>query len=377
MERRVRVLVVEDSLTARRQIVDLLAADPACEVVGEASGGEEAIALCARLRPDVITLDMVLADGLTGLDVTERVMGFHPTPILIVSASVNRGEALRTFDALTAGAVDVLEKPRAGEDLDAWGARLVDAVKLVARIKVVTHVRGRLRERLGAPPQPAAARPPAPLQPAPSRAPSRRFRLIAVGASTGGPGAVLQIFGGPPGPPLPVLLVIHLSAAFGAMFAEWLGGSLPVPVVSATDGMPLPLRAPGAPGAPHADARRGQVVVAPPDRHILVEGARIRLSHAPERHGCRPSVDVLFESVAREIGPAAIGVLLTGMGRDGAEGLLAMKRAGAVTLAQDEPTSVVFGMPREAIDLGAADRVLPLSQFQPTLAALAEGAATW
>jgi two-component system, chemotaxis family, protein-glutamate methylesterase/glutaminase len=158
---------------------------------------------------------------------------------------------------------------------------------------------------------------------------------------------------------LPLLLVIHISRAFGAGFAEWLNGLSPLPVAFAREGEPLP-----SPGA-------ARVVLAPPDLHLIVAGGRLRLTQEPERHSCRPSVDVLFESVARELGPRAAACLLTGMGRDGATGLLAVRQAGGVTIAQDESTSVVFGMPREAIRLDAAGQVLRLDQIAPALAALA------
>jgi two-component system chemotaxis response regulator CheB len=331
---RVRVLVVEDSATVRRRLVRAIEADDGCAVVGEAADGDTAIELCERLRPDVITLDMVLPRQ-SGLAVTEHVMAFCPTPILIVSASAEGGEALRTFDALAAGAVDVLEKPQGDADDHRWDARFVAAVKLVSRIRVITHVRGRLRPTPA--PQPPAAEP------------SGRYRLIAIGASTGGPAALVEALRPLPRTfPLPILLVLHIGAMFGEAFAAWLGRQLSIPVTLAADGSPLPPA--GAPGL---------MIMAPAGRHLVVRRSRLRLTTDPERHSCRPSVDALFESVAAEVGPEAIGCLLTGMGRDGAEGLLALRRAGAVTLAQDEASSVVFGMPREAIALGAADRVLP------------------
>lgn len=185
-------------------------------------------------------------------------------------------------------------------------------------------------------------------------------RIVAIGASTGGPSAVAAILGDRINPlPLPVLLVIHASRSMSQTMAEWLNSVIPAEVTEAVSGEPIP------------GAGEARVIVAPADRHLVVRDGKLWLTRGPERHGCRPSVDELFESVARELGPRAIGCLLTGMGRDGAEGLLAMKRAGAMTLAQDEASSVVFGMPREAIRLGAARRVLALGDFAPTISSLA------
>lgn len=357
----IRVLVVEDSLTFRALIVRALRADPGYQVVGETASGEEAVALCERLRPDVITLDLLLASRMSGLEVTEHIMAFCPTPILIVSGSTNRGEVLRTLDALAAGAVEVIEKPRGDEPPGAWERGLLSAVRLVSRIQVITHIRGRTRGRMAstgsAPPTAAGgiARSP---QPAPTS--ERRYRLVALGASTGGPGAVATVLRSlSESTPLPVLVVIHLGRPFGSALVEWLDSVVPMPVREARDGDPLP-----RPG-------EAQAIMAPPDHHMIVEAGRLRLTSSPERHGCRPSVDALFESLAVELGASAVGCLLTGMGRDGAEGLLAMRRAGAATIAQDESTSVVFGMPREAIRLGAAVRVLGLPEIGPAIAALA------
>ncbi|UQA60741.1 chemotaxis-specific protein-glutamate methyltransferase CheB [Polyangium aurulentum] len=377
--KKIRVLVVEDSLTVRSRLVATLASDPEIEVVGEAEDGARGIALCTRLRPDVMTLDMVLKNG-TGVEVTEHVMAYCPTPIVIVSASFNRGEMLNTYDALAAGALEVIEKPTGKEPDGAWERRFIDTVKIASKIKVITHVRGKLRSTTPLPgtlsalahSPPTTEREPVspsrrgsmitPRPPAPAAIHaegSRRYTCVAMGASTGGPGAVVRILRELQPPlPLPVLLVIHLGQPFGQAFADWLNQMVPVPVAEARQGEPLP-----PPGV-------GRVLMAPPDRHLFVEGGRLCLSEGPERHSCRPSVDVLFESVARELGPSAIGCLLTGMGKDGATGLLEMKRAGAMTLAQDEPTSVVFGMPREAIRLGAASRILPLGDFAKTLLAL-------
>ena len=352
---RIRVLVVEDSLTVRRRLCEVLAEDPELEVAGEAEDGRKAIDLCRTLRPDVVTLDMMLP-VMTGLAATEYIMAHFATPILIVSSSTNRGELFKTYDALAAGAVDVLEKP-AGDELQGdWDARLRSAVKMVARIKVITHPRGRLAR---------TGRPAEPLLPA-LRPRSTRYRVVALGASTGGPAAVVQILRDLPADlPVPMLLVLHIGAPFAPALAEWLDAQTALRVRYAVEGEPL-------------EQAAGAVLMAPPDRHLAVRGGRLALSDEPERHSCRPSVDVLFESVARSCGDEAVACLLTGMGRDGAAGLLEVRRAGGLTFAQDEATSVVYGMPREAVLLGAAERVLPLGEIGRALsrAAVWPGEAT-
>jgi two-component system chemotaxis response regulator CheB len=344
--KKIRALVVEDSLTIRQRIREVLAADPEIEVVGAAADGKEAIELCRELRPDVVTMDMVLP-VMSGLSATEYIMAYLPTPILVVSSSYNRGELLQTYDALAAGAVDVLEKPSGDEPAGEWERRLVATVKIVARIPVITHPRLRLH---------GATRITRPSTATPSR--NRRAVVVAIGASTGGPAAIVEVLRGLPSEfSLPILLVLHISEPFGLAFADWLGGQTDRAVSYPRDGDPVP-------GA------TGRVVVAPPGRHLVVRDGKMRLTTDPERHSCRPSVDALFESVATEYGQAAAAVLLTGMGRDGAAGLLEIRRAGGLTIAQDEASSVVYGMPREAALLGAADRILPVRAIGAELAAL-------
>ncbi|MFT3767672.1 MAG: chemotaxis-specific protein-glutamate methyltransferase CheB [Minicystis sp.] len=348
--KRTRVLVVEDSLTVRKRVVEALSADPELEVVGEAEDGGRGVELCQALRPDVVTMDMMMPVA-TGLAATEQIMARCPTPILIVSASVNRTEGLQTFDALAAGAVDVLDKPVIGEPSVAWARKLCAAVKMTARIRVIRR-----------PCRRASAEPARPDQPETARRASRLApRLVVIGASTGGPVAVARVLRGLPARyPLPVLLVIHVSPLFGASLAEWLGQQCSLPVRLADGDVPLPPL--GVPG----------VIMAPPDRHLVVQGGRLRLDAGAERHSCRPSVDVLFESAARDVGERVIGCLLTGMGVDGAAGLAAIHRAGGETIAQDEATSEISGMPREAVRLGAAARVLPIDRIGPALALAAE-----
>lgn len=349
-----RVLIVDDSATVRAHLRKALSADPGFTIVGEAVDGESAIALCRSLRPDVVTLDMVLPRG-SGLFATEQIMAHHPTPILIVSSSANRGELFDTYEALAAGAVDILEKPLGDEpdeahDADSWSARYRAAVRMVARIRVITHPRALMRDRL--PSAPPAAPPPAP-SPAIREATSPPARVIGIGASTGGPAALRTVLSQlPPTFPLPILVVVHLASGFDSALADWLATAIPFPISVATDGMPLP---------------RYGVVLAPPDRHLVLQGDRLRLLNAPPLHSCRPSVDHLFGSMA-ELGPRGVGVLLTGMGKDGAAGLLAMRRQGALTIAQDEATSTVYGMPREAHALGAAVHVLPLDRIAAMIA---------
>ena len=346
--KRIRVLVVEDSLTMRQRLIETLSADPALEVVGESTNGEQATSMCQELRPDVITLDMVLP-GLDGVQVTESIMALCPTPILIISGSFNRGEVFKTYDALAAGALEVLEKPRGTEPEGEWERSLLNLVKLVSRIKVITHLRGRQRGTgWHATALESSALPR-----------GDHGRVVVIGTSTGGPGALTAVLKGlGKGFPWPILVVIHIGAPFSEAFVSWLKDQVQMPINHAQDGMLL---------AEHT----GSVLMAPPEHHLSVVLGRVRLTESEPVHSCRPSVDVLFHAAAQDLGNRGVGCLLTGMGKDGALGLLAMRKAGGLTIAQDESTSVVFGMPREAILLGGAERVLPLDQIGPHLLQLA------
>lgn len=350
--RTIRVLVVEDSLTARKLLVEVLTANPDIEVVGEAPDGKRGIELCQQLRPDVVTLDMMLP-VMSGLAATEYIMAYCPTPILIVSSSTNRGEVFKTYDALAAGAVDVLEKPTGDEPDGVWESEFIAKVRMVSQIKVITHLRPRLvGNGRGFSPEPVRSlrRIPGP----------NGYDVVAIGTSTGGPAASIEILRNLPADfPLPILLVIHIGATFGTFLADWLDSQLELPVSYAQDGMPL------------SQAAGSHVLMAPPDQHLVVCNGQLHLTRDPERHSCRPSVDALFESLALSMGRRTIACLLTGMGRDGAQGLLAVRDAGGRTLAQDRESSAVFGMPQEAIRLGAAQDVLPLHEFAPTLVSLA------
>lgn len=336
----------------RGRLCDVLRRDDDIQVVGEGTNGLEAVELCRALRPDLITMDMMLP-VMSGLDATEEIMAKFPTPILIVSASTNRAELFKTYDALAAGAVDVLEKPLGDESSDAWERTFLSTVKLVSRIRVITHPRPRLRR---------ASRAPADVgPPRPSVLVDRHgVEVIAMGASTGGPAAIVDVIRALPDElAVPILLVLHISEPFGVAFADWLGIQTGRHVATATDRQALARAA-------------GRVIMAPPGAHLLVRGGAVQLSNAPERHSCRPSIDVLFASVAQEYGPAAAGCLLTGMGRDGAAGLLELRARGGWTVAQDEATSVVYGMPREAALLGAAQEILPLGEIGLFLGRLIE-----
>ena len=347
---KIRILVVDDSQTVRKHLIEIIESDPDFEVIGEAEDGKRAIEICLQLRPDVITMDMMMP-VMTGLSATEYIMAHCPTPILVVSASTNRGELFKIYDALAAGAVDVLEKPMADESSPAWRWRFLAEAKMATRIRVITHPRARLAQLRRSPPA-LHLRLPAPVQV------SSKFALVAIGASTGGPGAIVEVLRSLPADfSLPIAVVLHMNEPFAAAFADWLEGQIGRPVGNPEEGAPVA-------------AAAGRVVMAPGGRHLVVRGGRFRLTLDGERHSCRPSVDILFESMAAEYGPAAAACLLTGMGRDGALGLLKIREAGGVTVAQDEETSVVYGMPREAVIVGAAQQVLALGDIGRRLAAL-------
>ena len=344
----IRVLVVEDSATMRHHLRQAFAADPELVVVGEAVDGGQAVDLCGRLRPDVVTMDMMLPT-MSGLAATEHIMADFPTPILVVS-SADRQELFSTYNALAAGAVDVLEKPRGDASDEGWGRRLCAAVRLVSRIRVITHPRARLGRPVEVPAAPA---------PAPAMV-DNGLQVVALGASTGGPAALTELLRSLPARfRTPVLCVQHIAASepFAVAFSDWLADQTGRNVSYALDGMMV-------------HALHGRVVLAPPDRHVLVRDGILRLSAGAPRHSCRPAVDVLFESVAAEYGAGAAGCLLTGMGRDGAEGLLRMRARGAETFAQDEASCIVYGMPREAALIGAAAHVLSPAQIAARLADL-------
>jgi two-component system chemotaxis response regulator CheB len=347
---RLRVLVVEDSITVRKRLCEVLDAESDIEVVGEAVDGHEAIAMCMALKPDVITMDMMLPI-MNGLAATEHIMAHCPTPILVVSSSSNRGEMFRTFDALAAGAVDALEKPEDDADGDGdWPRRFVSSVRLVSRIRVITHLRG----KIGSMP----ARKPLPNQPGVQQTHNVQCKLIAIGASTGGPGALVDIFKAMPAAlPVPVLIVQHIGEDFGTAFVEWLDLQIPQKASYGKEGQVL------------CDLP-GHVLLAPPGRHMLLKHGRVQLSDGPMRHSCRPSIDTLFDSIAQECAASTVACLLTGMGRDGAAGLLNIRQAGGHTIAQDEASSTIYGMPREAVRLDAAVQVLSLHDIGPALTSM-------
>jgi two-component system chemotaxis response regulator CheB len=338
-----RVVVVEDSPTAREYLVSLFEDDAALCVVGQASDGEEAVRLTDRLRPDVVVMDvhMPRADG---YQATRRIMETVPTPVVIVSASLELDDAAAALRALKAGAVAIVIKPPApGQPGHADAARtLIEQVKLMAEVKVV-------RRR-------PALRPPPPVARGPVL--ERRIRVIAIGASTGGPQALAQILPKLPADlGCPVLVVQHIAPGFIPGLAKVLREDTPLCV---------------KPADAREIARPGTVYLAPDGHQMgLSKEGRILLTQDAGGNGFRPSASYLFESVAQACGRSAIGILLTGMGGDGADGLKKLREAGGLTIAQDEETSVIFGMPKEAIRLGAADYVLPPAGIAATIHSLA------
>ncbi|MCJ7588652.1 MAG: chemotaxis-specific protein-glutamate methyltransferase CheB [Candidatus Aminicenantes bacterium] len=343
----IKVLIVEDSPVARKFLTYVLTSDPAIQVVGTANNGVEALETLRRNRPDVITMDIHMP-MMDGFEATRRIMETFPAPIVIVSGSSGGKEVASTFRALEAGALAVVRRPPGinHQEFEAASRELIQTVKLMSEVKVVKRFPPASKVRLAAP-LPIAS----PLKGAGG------IRAIAIGASTGGPPVLKEIISGLPQDfPFPVFIVQHIAQGFAQGFVDWLSGA---------SGFPVSVALHGERAAP------GHCYVAPNGFHLGVgNGLSIVLSDGAPENGMRPSVSYLFRSVAQALGPAEVGVLLTGMGRDGAEELKAMKEKGAITIAQDEDSSVVHSMPGEAIKLGAATYVLPPEGIAAMLAAL-------
>jgi len=335
------VLVVDDSLVAREMLSHILGSDAGIEVIGTATDGAEAVEMTALLRPDLVTMDIHMP-RMDGIEATERIMAYTPTPVLVVSSSVYGEGVGRAFDALACGALDVVLKPapRDWAGLDDIARDLVRRVRMLSQVRVITHVRGRHAGRRAVC----------------ARTDPGSGSVVAIGASTGGPSALREVLGGlPAGLPAPILVTQHIAEGFIPGLVEWLDTACAIRVRVAEDGCAL---------------LPGTAYLAPTGKDLVIDGGAVRLANPAASQVHAPSADVLFESVARSRGPAAVGVLLTGMGADGARGLGLLRDVGAATIAQDEATSVVFGMPRAAIERGAAERVLPLNDIAGAIAAL-------
>jgi len=338
--------VAEDSTVMRMLLVHLLESDPQIRVIGVVNDGQAALDFVIENKPDVVLMDIHMPH-LDGFEATRRIMETQPVPIIICSATANAKDVVITFRAMEAGAIACIEKPLNGEhgDFEARAAQLLETVKLMSEVKVV-----RRTARSRAAPQLAA-------HPAKSQPAAARIKLIGIGASTGGPPVLQTIIAGlPKSFPVPVVVVQHIARGFLAGMADWL---------NQTTGLQVQIASFGTTALP------GHVYLAPDDFHMGVgaDGRIVLTREEPENH-LRPSVSFLFRSLAAGYGPNALGVLLTGMGRDGAVELKAMKDKGAITVAQDQESSVVHGMPGVAIALCGATHVLPADKIADALVAL-------
>lgn len=340
----IKVLLVDDSPLALTILKRMLSTAPDIEVVGTAKNGEEALRLIPELDPKVILTDLHMP-VMDGLEFTKEVMDRYPRPILVVSVSVREG-SLNVFNLLGAGAVDVFQKPKSGLEAE----YLQETEELVKKVRILSGVHVFRRAK----PVPSIR----PLPQGEDRGEGAALRLVAIGASTGGPQALQQILAQMPSDfPLPIVCIQHIGEMFLPGLIEWLQSVCQLKVRVAQDGeMPA----------------AGNVYFPAEGRHLIMdEGGRFRYSMGPPLNGHRPSITVTFNSVAERCGKGAIGVLLTGMGSDGAEGMKAIADAGGATIAQDEMTSIVFGMPKSAIELNAAGKVLPLYEIGATILEMA------
>jgi two-component system chemotaxis response regulator CheB len=339
--KKIRVLIVEDSKVIRQLLEHIVGHDPRLEIAAAVGSAEEALRILERVAPDVISMDIRLP-GMNGLDATRRIMAERPTPIVVVSASVECEDLQITMNALRAGALAVLEKPAgtASGEYEAFARRLGTQLTIMSEVKLVR--RRTAAPRADAPRTRGIAYPSRQrTNPVPGG-----YRMMGIVSSTGGPNALVQLLGGlGPGFPLPTALVQHITSSFLEGFAAWLQNVSPFSVAIVKD---------------RAVPIAGCVYMAAPDRHLRLERGVLLADESEPVGGQRPSGTVLFESMGADLGAGALGVLLTGMGADGAAGLLQLRNQGGYTIAENESTAVVYGMPAEAVRLGAVCESLPL-----------------
>ncbi|MBF0506381.1 MAG: chemotaxis-specific protein-glutamate methyltransferase CheB [Nitrospirae bacterium] len=332
----IKVLVADDSSLARELIKAILSTDKEILVVGEATNGREAVARVPDLKPDIVTMDIEMP-VMDGLEATELIMASHPVPILVVTT---RGDAHTAYAAISKGALDLVVKP----DINLDAAReFIDKIKLLSKVRVIAHLGGhRAAKAIEVLPKPVFDG-------------KQSDRIAAIAASTGGPEALSVILSRLPEKfPCPVVIAQHISDGFVTGMVEWLKGLSHLDIKVAADGDCL---------------AAGIVYVSPSEKHMEVNGMRrISLIDRHPKDIYRPSCDVLLSSVAKVYGPKGIGVILTGMGSDGATGIKKIKEAKGLTVAQDERTSVVFGMNKVAIDSGCVDKILPLDEIAEEVA---------
>ena len=341
---KIRVLVAEDSPVTRAMIVSMFESDPSFEVVAQASDGREAVDLARTQRPDIVTLDLEMP-ALTGIEAIEQIMSSCPVPILVVSGFAN---AQNAYAAISRGAVDVIDKPGTS---DAEIQVFLDKARMVSSVPVITHVNVlRLGARIVD----------APLMPA-APGSSTNGPVFAVASSTGGPQALARILGHlPPTFGSPILIAQHIAPGFAAGMAKWLATVSRLPVKLAEGGEAL---------------SAGVVYMSPSEAHMTVSASgKIAFKVLKDTDIYRPSCDALLESIAATYGPRSVGIILTGMGHDGAKGMEAIKAAGGTTIAQDEASSVVFGMNQAAITSGSICKVIGLPEIALEMLRLVEDA---
>ncbi|MFA6954337.1 MAG: chemotaxis-specific protein-glutamate methyltransferase CheB [Thermoanaerobaculia bacterium] len=343
----IRVLIVDDSPTIREHLARIVMSDPRLEVAGVAADGREAIDLAERLAPDVITMDLHMP-RVNGVEATVQIMASSPRPIVVISTSMDMNETALGFRALAAGALEILEKPQGltADGYEKLRKRINDTLVLMAEVKVVKRWGGGGSSRQIAT-RASGRKDRSPVEP----------RAIGICSSTGGPPALHLILSElDPGIDVPVFVVQHMAVGFTPGLVSWLSNGSKLEVAIAEDGVV---------------ARRGHAYIAPDDRHLLLrDGGTMSLSDAlPVRHH-RPSGDWLFRSLAASYGTGAVGVILTGMGSDGCDGMREVHAAGGYVLAQDEASCAIFSMPKAVIDEGIASEVLPLGEIPGRLNAL-------